>query len=342
MTAAARRFGYAAYCVLAAAALLLAGEGVARLAFDGLADPVFSDPALRSLERPFVAPHPRRGFALVPGFANRAYRIGADGFRGRELPASEVLARHFVILAVGDSATFGWQVSEGNTYPEQLETFARERGLRDALVVNAGVPSYTSSQVRIALEDVLRAGRPQPDLVLVNVLWNDLYASLLPRWDPALLVAQPPARWLAWLLTHSRGMRWLASGAGGEFAQDRFRAEAVALYAANLDAMVELARASASQIAFVVPAFCEARLEPPRAAAVRFTKPFFAALRLRFLAALHEIADRRGVTVLSHRLARDPVDSSWFRDAVHPTILGYRIMAEDLAGALAQNTTTSP
>jgi hypothetical protein len=128
-----RRIAFAAYCLLAASALLLAIEGVARLALEDDPSPLFADPALGRVDRPFVAADPRRGFALVPGFEDRVYRINSDGFRGPELPPGPVLARRFVVLAVGDSATFGWKVAEGGPYPAQLEaSSARARRARCA------------------------------------------------------------------------------------------------------------------------------------------------------------------------------------------------------------------
>ena len=329
-----RRAGFAGYCLIAASALLLAIEGVARLALDEIPNPLFADRALGRADRPFVAADPRRGFALAPGFADRAYRINSDGFRGPELPPRDALSRRFVVLAVGDSATFGWKVAEGGPYPAQLEVFLRERGARGVLVVNAGVPSYSSSQIRASLDAVLSGARVAPDLVLVNALWNDLFASMLPRWDPDMLVARPPSPWRATLLSHSRLLRRLALGITRPVARDVFRPQALALYAQNLDAMIELARARGVEIAFVLPGFSADKLAPPRASAVQFTVPFFLSLRDRYLAAMAEVAQRHGVRVLHHRLADAAVDAAWFRDPVHPTMLGYRVMAEDLAAAL--------
>jgi lysophospholipase L1-like esterase len=49
---------------------------------------------------------------------------------------------------------------------------------------------------------------------------------------------------------------------------------------------------------------------------------------------MSEVAQRHGVHVLQHRLCAPRVDRAWFRDPVHPTFLGYRVMAEDLAAVL--------
>ena len=74
-------------------------------------------------------------------------------------------------------------------------------------MVNAGVPSYSSSQVRLYVEEILARRRANPDLVLVSVQWNDVWYSALPNWYPELLVYQQPAKWRMFLIVNSHLMR---------------------------------------------------------------------------------------------------------------------------------------
>jgi lysophospholipase L1-like esterase len=53
-----------------------------------------------------------------------------------------------VLLAVGDSGT-GWGVDEEDTYPSRLQELCRQYCSNDLLVINGGVPSYTSAQVLV-------------------------------------------------------------------------------------------------------------------------------------------------------------------------------------------------
>jgi lysophospholipase L1-like esterase len=91
------------------------------------------------------------------------------------------------VVAVGDSITFGWELSEDEaTYPGKLQALMdrREGSGRTVRVINAGVPRYTSEQVlRLLRERVLDL---QPDLVVLCVGWNDLAFSYQRDWRPRI------------------------------------------------------------------------------------------------------------------------------------------------------------
>jgi lysophospholipase L1-like esterase len=77
-----------------------------------------------------------------------------------------------VIVTLGDSVTFGFRIREGETYPEQLQAFLRDRSLGPASTVNYGVPGYTSWQGRRQLDRIL--ARHRPDYVVLGFGANDI------------------------------------------------------------------------------------------------------------------------------------------------------------------------
>jgi hypothetical protein len=82
-----------------------------------------------------------------------------------------------VVLAVGDSHTFGFGVEPDEAYPAQLETILRRRGVR-ARVINAGAPGRNSRQLRDVLPRMLAQYRPR--IVIVWVGANNQWVPLVP------------------------------------------------------------------------------------------------------------------------------------------------------------------
>ena len=87
--------------------------------------------------------------------------------RSPELPA---LPTDAVILAFGDSLTYGTGVSRGEDYPSELQR------LSDRQVINAGIPGELTSEGRERLPATLSTH--EPDLVVLIHGGNDLIHKL--------------------------------------------------------------------------------------------------------------------------------------------------------------------
>jgi lysophospholipase L1-like esterase len=76
------------------------------------------------------------------------------------------------LIAIGDSFTFGFQVSAEETYPNVLERLLNERGNGDQFdVLNLGVGGYSSRDEALALRH--KGMRWNPRLVIVGYYLND-------------------------------------------------------------------------------------------------------------------------------------------------------------------------
>jgi len=96
-------------------------------------------------------------------------RTNKDGFRGPAYPTDGSATP--VVLSLGDSCTFGFRVDEHETYPAQLQTYLRGHGQPQAVVLNYGIPGYTTFQGRRLLDRILADHRP--DVVVLAFGAND-------------------------------------------------------------------------------------------------------------------------------------------------------------------------
>ncbi|MEW5995137.1 MAG: SGNH/GDSL hydrolase family protein, partial [Candidatus Zixiibacteriota bacterium] len=130
----------------------------------------------RALDYPDVFKKDSRLFwRLRPGhtvtsrfFEGKAYRINSLGLRGDEVPPKKDRPR---ILALGNSCTFGWGVTDEQTYTRRLEKLLG--GSYE--VINCGIPGYSSWQGKLFLQRELID--LQPDILLICYAWNDHWAA---------------------------------------------------------------------------------------------------------------------------------------------------------------------
>lgn len=318
---------------MVALCLLLLEVGV-RVIVDEPPATLFDDEELRTRDRPFIQSHPLRGFALTPGYENDHYRIEPSGFRAS--PSAPPCARQ--IVALGESTTFGWFVQDDETYPAHLQALAAEQGVHLRLI-NAGVPSYSSSQVLRYLDEVLQQ-EGSAEAVLVNILWNDIWYSTVVNWYPELLIYQQPPVWLSTALRYSALLRLVLSKPAPETQDrvDRFNARALEQYRQNLRAMIQLAERRGVPLLFVEPPITLALMpeEGLNEFHVRYTRPFFIETAKLYREAMHELAGEHGIPVLDHALSlnHDGGSRDLFIDLLHPTPAGNRLMAEGILASL--------
>jgi acyl-CoA thioesterase-1 len=92
---------------------------------------------------------------------------------GEESPPTLRLGDHAVILAFGDSLTYGTGAAKGEDYPSRLAS------LTGHTVINAGVPGETTDEGLARLPRILEQHRPD-----VVILWhggNDVLRNLDPQ-----------------------------------------------------------------------------------------------------------------------------------------------------------------
>lgn len=95
------------------------------------------------------------------------------GYRGKEftLNKSESKLR---ILVIGDSMTFGWGVSDDQTYPALLENIFKQKGVKNVEVINAGYKGALSPDgyyVYLKNEGL----KLSPDIIILGLfLGNDI------------------------------------------------------------------------------------------------------------------------------------------------------------------------
>jgi len=115
------------------------------------------------------------------------------------------------IMTLGCSTTFGWGVSDVETYPSRLQTLLTEAGYSTVEVVNGGQPGYTSFQGSWLWDSVLEDYKP--DIVLIGYIVQDARKAAYS--DKSQAILQGDNRFLKDnLLYRSKGYLALRYGMG--------------------------------------------------------------------------------------------------------------------------------
>ncbi len=117
-------------------------------------------------------------------------RVRTDG-NGFRLPDPATLKARRpddrVVVALGDSLTFGWGVPEGRTYADQLARLLDDRcpkeGGRRVTVHNAGIGNCNTSMEYQRYRQVIRP-KIKPDWVVLGYVYNDAEPDPVPDTNP--------------------------------------------------------------------------------------------------------------------------------------------------------------
>jgi hypothetical protein len=116
---------------------------------------------------------PKATFSLQTAEFNCTVNINSLGFRDRELNLKK--EGQTLILAVGDSFTYGWGVEGDESWPELLEARLRQEGY-DVEVANLGHPGASPAEYAVDVDKAVRILKP--DLVLVGMLQGEDFAQI--------------------------------------------------------------------------------------------------------------------------------------------------------------------
>src|SRR5262249_10078893 len=121
--------------------------------------------------------HPTRGWALRPGFSgvevdNATFSSNSRGLRGSSEHTYEKPLGNLRILTVGDSFTFGDEVSDDETWAYFLEKL-----LPGSEVLNFGVHGYGHDQMLLYLRE--EGIKYRPDIVILGFVSEDMRRNML-------------------------------------------------------------------------------------------------------------------------------------------------------------------
>ena len=121
--------------------------------------------------------HPVRGWTLKPDikdlrvFDGKILNSNSRGFRGKTEYDPERTPGKRRIIVLGDSFTFGEEVSDDETYSHDLES-----ELPNTEVLNLGVQGYGHDQMLLYLKE--EGIKYHPDVVIVGFAYLDVYRNL--------------------------------------------------------------------------------------------------------------------------------------------------------------------
>jgi lysophospholipase L1-like esterase len=202
----------------------------------------------------------RLGWKLRPNtevkFLGSTVRTNRYGFRGEEPGAGGR-----VVLCLGDSTVFGWGVPQSAPFPVQLQMLlnASARNRHPWTVINAGVPGYSSYQLRLQAERLVPAWRPE--LVIICVGNNEVSPVERSDYQQFGDGRDTIASVITRILSASRFLVWASEAVRRETPKP-FIAPAPAKavprvseeeFAANLRGLVQIARRGGARVILVGP-----------------------------------------------------------------------------------------
>ena len=114
-----------------------------------------------------------------------------DGLRANLIDRENTESKHRV-MTLGCSTTFGWGVSDEETYPSRLQHYIDVSGISNVEVVNGGQPGYTSFQGSWLWDNTLK--HYEPDVVMIGYVVQD--ARKAAYTDKSQAILQKDSRFL--------------------------------------------------------------------------------------------------------------------------------------------------
>jgi len=156
--------------------------------------------ARKAYEHVLLIPDPVLGYRNLSSFDSRMVaaeartldyhgriKVTTDRFGFRNVPSNPVDADGQAIVVVGDSSTFGWNLSDETSIPSRMAYILNQTGNTTWRVINAGVNGFCTLQMfRLSL-DILQETRP--NYLLVCSDWNTFFNTLRYRslWRPGCM-----------------------------------------------------------------------------------------------------------------------------------------------------------
>ncbi len=278
------------------------------------------------------------------------YQVNQLGLRGPDVPRVKG-PRDLRIACFGDSCTFGSYVRLEDTYGWLLQEHLQQRlPNRRVEVILAGVPGYSSHQSLALFRKHVAPLKPDITVLYIGG-WND-YVPAMGESDgarSARLEAERNSLWRRWRLVrlgfrvvarerHLTPAEYVAAFERGE-APDGRRVP-LEMFRNNLGTLLREAREAAGSEGTVLV------LVPPLPAETLAKYP----VALEYRDAVRGVAQAMGAPLVDPTAvfaARgnvagaelpEPYRGCWpcFVDWVHPSVLGHRLLATALAGALDQ------
>lgn len=292
--------------------------------------------------RPFVVKDNEIGFLLVPNYQSTDIHINSGGFRGEEIKDS--LKDDYVILAIGGSTTFGWGLEDQYTYPYQLQQQLSNnniiREIREQItVINAGIPSFTSTQQKLYLDRIIPD--INPDLVIVMTGINDYHYSLLKNWYPEILLLRMPSAWRLWLTNNSSIFKLLLTRnqKPGKLV-NVFNEDALNHFRSNIQEMIEISDSHNVDIIAIAPpingrGYIGGEFSPFNE--IVHTGEYIIQSQKRFWDSQVEIFTQANKTTIEHSMSVSRnADSRYFHDYCHLTPEGNKIFVNDIIGDVVE------
>ena len=306
---------------------------------------------------------PFMNYGLSPSFAEHNSR----GYRGADLavPKPDGVFR---IAALGGSTTYGIAIGHWKqAWPWVLQQFLRnDHGYRQAELVNAGVPLYTSWESAVNL--LLRVPDLEPDLVIIYHGINDLFARMV---DPAMYDGlysgrgywrdnydRLPSSALLRLTMNKLGLESVTDQLGLSFtrpagfrvcnpnhtvaegdcsglemtAREVLEDNPPVYFERNLRSMITLARDIGSRVLLLTWAYSPLEYDVPRNSSM--ARDYMQEGIAEQNAIVRRLAAEYG-TLFYDLAANMPIDKELWADDLHMNEAGARVMAELLAEYLA-------